>query len=528
MKKRFPNVVYTDVKTEISPTLVRGFKKFDFDYSFANPTREHEKLCPHTSYNTLEAAIDCYWANNEKLKKNTSTFFRSQFNITNPAPPPGATNEYFINGGRDAAFTIGGYLIVKDPEHATHGQIRKIASDSKWARDIFQRVAAWQESKTDTFANDVCGAAKRTLAAASGRNEHHLGDFLKHVADPLAAFDSTGFLGGEGETTVARISDLRTSKKPKVLGIMTPLSHITDYSIYTSLFVNAVFQACKMFPTGRPIHLCLDEFTTLRLVDYDKELITMRGLGCTAETFIQSSEALAERTSPAAAATILNQSDIKTWAAVDTFKDARELSELLGSTVEKEYDANVDGSFEDVRFGLKDAAVPLMSPQSIMAMPADEQIVQIRGMYPIHCKKIRAWEIGGIRELLNENPLEGPIPDSKIKAKLKVTKDGVKLISPKVPKRFSKPKKHSKSLLWAINPVSFTWLAAWIAIYFGAFSAMPDIGWPALRVTYSYVGSSSNPHYTMCRYLAVNGDNFTKPGGTCPLVMISRGGREWR
>ncbi len=525
MSRRRPNLFAADPKQEYGPMCADGLRRLGFGLMFANPTGQFPGLCPHTNLNPLEAPIDCYWSGDGRYR-NTATFFRSQVNITNPAPPPGATNEYFINNGRACAYVLGGSLIVRSPEITTHGQIFRIASDPPRAREVIEEAAGWTASDTDTFANDVARAARGVLAAVEDRNAHHFGDFLKHVADPLVAFDETGFLGEGGEFATARISDLRTSSNPIALIVMTPLSHLADYAIYTSLFANAVFLACKANPTGAPIHCILEEMTALRLRDYDRELITMRGLGCSAEVHVQSRSALAESTSEKAEKTIWGQSDLRSYAAVDNWQDAQEISASIGSGMRKEFDANVEDGFDRVRFGLRDAAEPLISPQALMAMPRDEQIIKIRGMRPIRAKMIPYWDVAGLRDLVTDNPLEGPAPASKPKARLKVSAEGVEVLHPRPPRRFRGRREARPPTGWAINPLSYLWLITWIGLWAGAeqLSLPVDVDWPAMRVRYTYLGDSWHRRYVSCDYAALDGSSFTTPGGDCPFLVLGRGG----
>ena len=513
----YPSLFLCDPKLEIAPMVAPAWQALGIEAKFANPTGQFPELCPHTNFNLLEAPIDCYWGSDASQYKNTTTFLRSHISISNPPPPPGATNEWFINGGRGCAFTINLEQIISQPELATLSQTHRIASDPEHAMEVICKAAERPESDTDMVSNDVRRAARSVLAAIEGRNAHHFGDFLKHVTDPLAAFSESGWLGDHGEFATARISDLR--KRQIALACMTPLSHLTDYTIYNSLFTNALFMACKMHPTGLPVHAILDEFTVaMRLPDLHKEMITLRGLGCSAEKYIQSKSGVADSLGDKPAKVIYGQSDIKQYTALD-IDEAQELAVVLGSELVKEFDANVEDRFDQVRFSVKDTDVPLRSIQALLSMPIDEQIIKVRSMRPIRSKKIPSWDVAGLRELVGENPLEGPAPVTEAKAELNISRDGVKVVWPRVPTRFAslEPKGPKKQRL--VRFTSFLWLYAWLGLFL-VFDDGFDVSWPALRVQYTFSGSFASPSFESCHYFSLNGSSFTKWGGDCPLIMI--------
>ncbi len=511
-----PAVFINDLKDEISPILEQGWKQFDVNVKLWAPAGSSSKLFSHTNYNFLEAPIDCYW-NDDHATENIGAFFRSQLDITNPAPAPDAMNVFFSANGRRAAQAIGSELIINEPEIATHAEIFKIASDPPRAKELMRKGAMRKFSEHDLFANDSTRACKAVLSACEGKNQHHFADFLSYVSNPLVAFDESGYLGQSGRHAVERLSDIRKGSKPEVIVCSIPLSHLSDMRIPISLFANAIFTAIKMHPHGRAVHAILDEFTALNLPNFHKEIITLRGLGCTSEVYVQSKHALADATSDKAEATIFDQSDIVTYSAITDYKVASEISSMIGSTSKKGFSANVGDRFSELSFGVQDVDVPLITPQALMALPKDMQLIFVRGMRPIKAKKLPYWDLKGFREFTSDNPLEGPMPASEAKVEIKINKQSVDVIWPKVPETFFKATKEQNSFLKAINPASFLWLLIAFPLYLSA------IGWfniplPALRTHYTYSGSYSAPRIHRCQYIALNGARFRRATSQCSLI----------
>ena len=515
-----PALFISDLKEEIVPVLEAAWKKLDIDVQIWAPVGNGSTIFPHTDFNTMEAPIDCYW-NDNYATEDTGTYFRSQLDITNPAPAPDAMNVFFSSNGRRAKYGIAGSLIVNEPEIANEPEIFKIASDPSRAKELMREMAMRKNSEHDYFANDVSRACKAVLSACEGKNEHHFADFLSYVSNPIVAFDETGHLGQSARNTIARISDIRKGDRPKIIVCSVPLSHLGDMKIPMSLFANAVFTAIKMHPHGRAVHAVLDEFTALNLPSYHKDVITLRGLGCTSEVYVQSRNAAADAMPDKAEATIFDQSDIVTYSAISDFKIASDISASIGSLSKKGFNTTVTDRFDNVSFGVQDVDIPVITAQSIMAMPRDMQIIQVRGMRPIKAFKLPYWDLAGFREYMSTNPLEGSMPKTKAKAEIKITKNGIKVVSPKVPKRFSDKSNKPKSLLWAINPASFIWLALAAMLYSGVLSWVPGLSLPAIRTQLITFSSTSN--YRSCRYIALDGRRYMKTGAQCPMIIWVNG-----
>lgn len=192
---------------------------------------------------------------------------------------------------------------------------------------------------------------------------------------------------------------------------------------------------------------------------------------------------------------------------------------MLGARNIKEVDASVDHVFDKVGFSFKDSAEPLMSLQALLALPRDEQIIKVRGVPPIRAKKIPYWEIDGLRDLIGENPLEGPAPVGKTQARLKINKNGARIVYPKPPRLPASKHRARRFHVPFFRPVSLIGLFAWLGI-FATLELSPQIANTAMLLSYTYQGSPSAPRYTSCTYIALSGDRFTTWGGRCPFIRL--------
>ena len=480
------SLAINDVKLEIGPTLAKGYNELGVDARFLNPTRKYEHLCPHSNMNCFEAARNSYHSGSDEKRKDTATYIRGYADIIAPKPDPnGSQNPFFGNNGYRCCQIFIGHLVVENAMSATPNALYNLTTDPNEAKAIVRKWAApLPFGRRNGFCKSLHQKAKGLLAIIEAEPKYW-GDFLFHVSSSLEPFDDAGHLADYGDFAVAEFADLR--KKPSVLVIMTPLDKINDYSVYTALNNYAVFAAAKAHPDGVPIHLCLDEFTVAKWPNFEKEMITMRGLGITAEIYVQDKGLVEELYGEKQANAIYNQCDIKQAAAIDNLTDAEHYSKMMGSEVERSLDPSVHGhEFDDADYRIKDEEAPLKTPASLMAMPPLSQIIKIRGMYPIEAFLVPYWMIFGLRKWFGVNPQIGkPAPKGPYVAEVKLDKDGLEIISKRLPddlSQFDEPVEPEPPIF---QLSSFLWAYLWAAILF-----LPDFGidisWPAMRYEYQY------------------------------------------
>lgn len=61
----------------------------------------------------------------------------------------------------------------------------------------------------------------------------------------------------------------------------------------------------------------------------------------------------------------------------------------------------------DLAESITEHSRPLFTPQDVLQLPKDEQIVLIQGMKPFKCKKLPYAHVDTWWRLLNDNPIEG-------------------------------------------------------------------------------------------------------------------------
>ncbi len=503
------SVFINDVKKENLPQVIDTLKAFGLELLCINIGGDAQDTCPGAEVPPFELAIDAYYSEDPEFHQLTNTFIRGYAAIAVEVRPDERT-PFFGENGQKGFHALFVYLLVYEPDNITPTRIWEVASDLELAVRCLEKLRAYKPKSGDTVIEDGQKAAS-TLLDMHKDTPKYLPQFLNKIVLGLSCYDATGPLAHFGRHAAGRVSDLR--HRQMVFASMIPLGTLNDMRAHISFFAFNFFGSAKAFPHGRPIHACLDEFQALNIPGFAKEMLSMRGLKVSSENYIQSLSDLEESIGPHQARVILEQSDVIQALNFSDYDDAKRFSDMIGNRTVRRHSANVRGTnFEDVGFGFQDHEEPIFTPQELMALPIDEQIVKFRGLRADHLKKVPYWDVDGLKQLVAENPLEGPPPETKPKLGLKITKGGVKVLWWRKPKGFKKERSNAPKKERVLRVSSFFWLYAWMAIVLlGGF----ELAKPVLHV---YVERT----VAGCKYLSVRGEWITRPAGGCTPIWIKQ------
>ena len=472
-----PNILVTDSKEEFTPMVARLVQDLGITLHAISPSGEYvEQGCSDMNANLFEPLNEAIWSDNLRVRELANQIASDLAGIVVPVQDNASSAERYFSGTAQTMISALSRLgSLTNPATATPGRIQRIIANSDRARAELERARDFAgAAEQEALAQDMRDSADDVLGIIDSRPAYWT-DILRPARQGLQAFDRAGPYARMGEYTTARISDVRT--QPRIfLSIMTPLHRLEYDKVVISLATYNVFAACRIYRDGYPVHCILDEFNAMRIPHFDEQMNTMRGLGCSAEMYVQSKAGIEKNYGEVATRQILDNCDLIQWNAFDTLREAEECSKMLGEYHAKEFDANVEGgAFENVRFGLRDTSVPVRSPQQLMSMPKDECIVRVRGMRLSRLKKLFVWEISGLRGKLDENPLEGPMPRVRAKVRLLLTKRGVRVIRPRAPKALREERQPSVRRAPVLMIRSFGFVFVWLAIHFGLLAMEVDV-----------------------------------------------------
>ncbi len=116
-------------------------------------------------------------------------------------------------------------------------------------------------------------------------------------------------------------------------------------------------------------------------------------------------------------ATIEENAVVKQWFGFSSIEEAARISQAMGEQRHVSYGMGINSGKLDHSGNLNTGNERLMTPDELMRLPPDEQIIHVKDVGFIHCKKIRQNEIAPSCFDLGDNPLEG----SKLTPNPKVT-----------------------------------------------------------------------------------------------------------
>lgn len=516
------NLAIFDSKNELAPQVVPAILDLGFNVICINAKGVYQdRGCIPANINTNECAIDAMYSDNPEHQKMYGSFIKGMLEISiKPLGENASDAARFFNGnGRRIHSVIKTYRILEHPETATPSQEYRILTDTEEALAILKKAAKYNEGdNSNPIVNDMRRSASSVLEIVQGTPKY-LGQFLEVAFEGYACFEEAGFLANMGDYAVTRISDVRTCKNTVLIN-MTPLELLSDFKVFNSLVAYNIFTALKLYPKGFRIHALYEEFNSLYAPRINEELNTARSAGFTCEFYTQSEVGTENFHGVAIAKEIGVNCSINHYLKCDTLDEAEHISKQIGTMTIRSASASVnEDSFEKIGQTFQDIKVPILSPQDIMALPPDDQIIKITGMRPIYARKIKQWEIEGLREILAENPIEGAAPKVPAKIGLKITKDGVALKYPLM-KRSNPFLPMWYRLRRIFRPEYFLWLAAWLVIAAGyqVWHLSPDM--PALRYSYEDRARSGAGNYSNCDYITLLGKRYTSYGSACPIITF--------
>lgn len=351
-------------------------------------------------------------------------------------------------------------------------------------------------------------------------NEENYASFLESATQTLLSFNQGGRLAGYGRTADRNIAALR--QRPVIAFIEAPLSHGREFGPLTSIVNYNLLAACKDAPAGHKVHIVGEEALNFRFADLVGDLETMRGLGVTADFYVQSYAGLVRKYGRESAEAVDAYAGVKVYAALSSFERAKHVSDMLAESTIRKQDYSYRTVATDLGVASREMGRRLMSADEVLAMPRGEAWVFVQGLRPLRLTLAHYGQVDPWRDLVSDNPIEGaPLRDEPAFA-LRYPVPGesppgdIALEAPPPPASSTTSSPPSVPLVRACNLVGLGIVAGIIAIAIG-------FGTPHLRFEYTYVGTEARPTYLHCTYVGLNSVATIRPGdGRCPLVTLLR------
>lgn len=160
----------------------------------------------------------------------------------------------------------------------------------------------------------------------------------------------------------------------------------------------------------------LDEFTNAPLQALIDAMTVVRAFGGRFRFIAQSRSEIVRKFGQQQMLTISENAVVKQWFGFSSFEEAKLVSDAMGQRDVINPSINMSDDNLSASFGR--GKEPLMSPEELMALPRDQQIIHIKDVGFIRARKLYQNEIAPYAYDLADNPLEGGRLDPDIKVKL--------------------------------------------------------------------------------------------------------------
>lgn len=182
------------------------------------------------------------------------------------------------------------------------------------------------------------------------------------------------------------------------------------YAMHLLAFCNALYHGAGS------LRIIADEFTNAPLKSLVESLTTLRAFGCEVAMLAQSRSEIERKFGRLEVQTIEENAIVKQWFGFSSFDEAERVSKAMGE--EHAVTSSLGADTESLRLqtNLQLNRQRHMSAAELMAMPADIQLIHVKGLGFFLARKIGQQNVAPYCHLIAPNTLEGGrlAPDPKI------------------------------------------------------------------------------------------------------------------
>lgn len=394
------SVIVTDPKGELAAvTAAHRRDRFGQKVVIFNPYGLHG--LPQDRINPLQEQIEI--ASDPRLARGLTDEVKRIALALLPEPED-PRNRYFRDGSRSILRGVNLYLALHAPARCTLPEMWRIIANPK---RLERTVAAMQ-------ASDALGGLLADigddLAVQMEDNPEQFGDFRAGAVQALDIYEPGGYLADAVSGSDVSLRELKSGKVSIYLAF--PQDRIATHGAALGLIVNQAITAVARSAEKGEVLFLLDEFANLgKLSGLAESLTALPGLGVRVWMIVQELAELVRIYGPHTAQTILSQSEVKQFFAVNSDELAQTLSRALGQRTVKTRNYNL-GRSEDDEIGesLSEAGQPLMRPEQIMQMKRHQQLLFVKGVRPIFAQRVPFWFVEPWGRWAAPNPIEGGYP----------------------------------------------------------------------------------------------------------------------
>lgn len=310
-------------------------------------------------------------------------------------PPRDQKNAFFRDEPRTLIEFALNTLLVRNPKLATGGGVWSLIARPDILISAAEIEAEEGDEALQALAHHVLGMQK---------SEEHWPQHRAAALKALRIYGAGSVLHHAGMDHTH--SHERLIREHYIVFVVGPVRHMerlgADYALQLQSFMEVVLGG-----NAGPVSFILDEFTNAPLKALISQLTTMRGYGGTCHMIAQSRSEIERKYGNKETATIDENAIIKQWFGFSSFEEAEKVSRAMGEQTTVNHSINVSSANTDFSGSLNTGKERQLTADELMRLPPDEQIIQVKGVKFIRCKKIAQNQIAPYCHDLADNPLEG-------------------------------------------------------------------------------------------------------------------------
>ncbi|MFP7673498.1 type IV secretory system conjugative DNA transfer family protein [Marivita sp. S0852] len=321
--------------------------------------------------------------------------------------PEDQKNRFFREGSRTAIRFVLLALAMLHPERCTLPEVWRVLANQRKLRELGTKA------RESMVLGGVLSELADDLLATMEDSPDQFADFRTGAVQALDVYAPGGYLADAVSGSGVDLADLKNGDVSVYLAF--PQERIASHGAALGLIVNEAISAVSRADGAGEVLFMLDEFANLGKLDgLAGNLTGLPGLGIRLWMVVQELAELTRLYGPNTAKTILSQSEVQQFFAVNDHDLAEKLSKRMGQRTVKTRSLNLGKSEdEDIGESLGETGQPLMRPEEIMQMDRSDQLIFAGGGKPIRAQRPPFWFVDPWQGWAESNPVEGDYPKPK-------------------------------------------------------------------------------------------------------------------
>lgn len=511
-------LIVADVKGELVAICLRALRRLGFDAIAVDPGKVTDDDIPTVEFNMFQAVLDAMFADGE-ARKDAITAARDFATLLMPQRKSGGKEDYFLAGAMRTIVIGIIYLAFTNPSRCTPSRCFDLLNNATTFKDALRFIRDHLRSlEADDPVLVFLKSEAASLLALWKDNPENLSSFLQWATQALGPFNQAGRLAGYGEDEFFDFGELRD--RPRIVFVVSPLTHMRDFESVTSLFNYNVIAAAKRNPSGNPVRLIADEALNYKISpDLASDMETMRGLRVFADLYIQSFSGLVRKLGKESAEAIADYCDIKIFSGINSHERSKAVSDYLSDQTVRSEDFSHHHDDLDLSYSSKEHARKLATPDEILAMPKGMGWVVAQGLRPMKLAFPHFGEVEPWATIADQNPLEHGRLTGKIKLTLKYPEAGMHT-AVSVEGIDYRAAEYGEKAAWRKGLFAAGRYFIWVPVFASVMAFSATAGTPHVLFQYQYVGSGAAKFYTRCTYAGLQSQTVSSVDGRCPAVRL--------